>query len=891
MELPREPTALPQARRYNRKFDAQQGKAFAQQDKITIQIPRINHTYLTKDVKLHFDFDMSYLEASSSTWEKVANDLISQTDTWQNVTVPMVEHACNFFCRDHNGILLSDPARPINGFTRPVPSFDINGPYGLISRIQVFDYLGNTLLEDIPSHEVLTAQFADVWFKKENVDIQRPRIVDTSTNDVRKHPCSTIFPSSLDTTVFPVSVSRFEPEGGYELVGNTINVSAMPVLLGGQQIVGEPLEYTSGESISISPPHNVFSLSQLNEAQQLLVRTKTFDTGLITIEALVTDLNEYFGMWPYNYHFYETGDNRVRIWHSKFADEGSFHVSGTAAALFGFSGENIADPLLNNTLILNTGTYVVPQGKYTSVSNLASVINDTIPAQFTVTSVNNDTKIKFRNNNPFSMNSVANGSTINTLIGFPTTLQNAIETNFQGIDIVSEPIHVPTLHCQIDLFSFLGRFSDKFVPLHNGYQLVLTLSDFTDAIAFNTPFGNNTVYYHRYDKWYRTTDGDLKLEVVLDDEYVITENNNMIVVKTFFENEETVHTILIPTGTYTGGAALTAAIHKAVTPLLTAEFTATVDEMDYDQIRFISTRRFKIMKSSQAFLIFVHGQDVPSVADDAFIGNTPLDSSIVSAKVSNVYLDTDLLEITPDLDGQVDKMVYAQAWKYQKDFFSYADFAKYDVYDGNRSPFIKRITPDLKSITKVFVGQRPVIYPKASGKQKLGFRIKNYTDTGRLLYNKTEVCAIHGVHEAYAKFKNALGKGLDDYLTLRDFETEEETSYGTNGNQMTIFSFDKTSSYIPDNLSVLYGTKGWWPGIQGLHPLSTHDQGRFLLAFDTRIPGATSNSIAGIDTTKSILEYEIQSRETTCHKVNIDVFVEHDSFIFVDPGKSTSVSF
>ena len=673
MELPREPTALPDARRYNRKFHAQQGKAFVQNDKITIQIPRINHTYLTKDVKLHFDFDLSYLEASSEDWKYISEDLINNTFPTDDTSTLL--HITNYFNRKSlGGGQQTFPNDPVNVYKKPIPTFDINGPYGLISRIQVYDYLGTTLLEDIPSHDVLTAQFADVWFDQENIDINRPRLIVHGENDVRKQPCSNLFPPLYNRDDAPIALSTFE----------------------------------------------------------------------------------------------EIEDSNFRV---------------------------------------------------------------------------------------------------------------------AGYNIVPSPITVPTLHCELDLFSFLGRFSDKFVPLHNGFQIVLTLSNFTDAISFNTPFGDNKVYYRKHNQFVYLDAGSVASSLIID------ENNDTLSFTTMLDVNSPFKYIKIPHNTYDQDQ-LATQLNNLLKPFIKVQ-KKVLGPINY--FYFYSTADFTFLESSSTILTTIgllNGNDYKSEKDNSFTSSHQLSSSITTAKISNVYLDTDLLEITPDLDQQVDKMVYAQGWKYQKDFFPYSDFATSSVHDGTRAPFIKRIIPDLKSITKVFVGQRPTTYPQALGRQKLGFRIRNYVDMAKLLFNKTEVCSIESVEEAYTKFKSCLGKGLDDYLTMQDFDTQEEDETGTNGNQVVITPPSFPSSYVSNMDFTDISPTGWWPGSPMLSTnLSTKNQGRFLLAFDTRIPGATSNSIAGIDTTKALLEYEIRSNSDVCHKVNIDVFVEHDSFIFVDPGKSTSVSF
>lgn len=578
MELPRLPTELPQARRYTRAFHGEQGKKFKSQDTITINIPPISNTYMSKDTKLHFDFDMIYNEASTKTLTDIFKQISTITTSGTNtVSDGKAIAAWNFFGVDEDRHDLGD--RPINAYTKPTPTFDINGPYGLIHRIQVFDYLGNTLLEDIQQHDLLTAQFADFWFKDDNMEIDRPRVVDfyekTSEDTVvRKWPCSRLLPSTYGGQNEKIAVSEFD-------------------------IVDE----LDGDKIDYGSP---------------------------------------------------------------------------------FKG-------------------IVPADVGTSQSY------------------------------------------------------------------------------SLDLFSFLGKFSDKFVPLHNGYKVVFTLNDFSVPIVFNTPLGGCNVTYR--------------------------------------------------------------------------DFTGVTH-------------------------------------------TTTMDPSIKAAYISNVYIRTDLLEISPELDSKVDKMIFSTAWKYQKDFFPYIDFSKgMGLHNGNRPPFSKRITPDLKSINKIFIGQR-YSHP-FRGKQNLGFRMRNYLDRTRLLFNKSEVCKMTDTMEFYAATEQSMEKRFDDYLDINDFVVDSFSSTGTNGQQLVPVSYEKRkliSEYLAKTAN--YDTAKWWPSATNTSPwsdlpspLSTQFQGRFLVSFDTKIPGASESSVAGIDSSKNVLEYEIESDSSVCEKVDIDVFIEHDAFIYVDPGKSTSVSF
>ena len=556
MELPQDPTIIPQARRYETTFAAIQGRAFQEKDQITINIPQIDKTYLTKNVKLHFKFNLKYYESTPETLTAL-------------VTALGNTNAQTFF---------SAESSTVRAFTKPIPTFDINGPYGLINRIQVYSYLNNTLLEDIPQHDLLTAQFADIWLKNDILDIDRPYIADTG----------------------PVVDQLASSYGG-------VTTSFQHMMR------KQPCANIYGENTNI----------------------------------------------------YSTGWN---------------------------------------------GTYA---------------------------------------SNTFTRNQCS-----------------------------------VTMEYSLDLFSFLGRFSDKFVPLHNGFKIVLTLNDFSKAIKFNTAYGNCL---------------------------------------TFFMNSS---------GNTEG---------ILLTPYLN--------------------------------------------------GST----------ISNVYLKAELLEVSPELDDKVDKMVYTTSWKYQQDFFPYVDFTKSGTYvaNVNREPFRRRILPDLRSITKVYVGQRPAFQNKTFGRQELGYRLRNYTKGGKLLFNKTEVATIASTREAWQMYQKHFVVAPDMYLRWSDFNLDEDDINGTEGNQFNVpgYSFLNRSTTEKNSFA-------WFAGYAGIvnaagssvtgaftSRYSTLSQGRFLLCFNTRIPGAVGNSVAGIDTSKAILEYELTPENDVCQKVNIDVFIEHDSFIHVDPGKSTSVTF
>lgn len=143
---PVKPTLVPQARRYTRTFNAAAGKVFTEDDQITIEIPPINHTYLTKDARIYFKFDMSFYDHSFTSTAGLPSN-------WFNAT----------------------KMSPLNALRKPVPMLDVCGPYGFFRDVEVYDYLGNTLLEKTIRHDLLACTMADFYLDSE-VERLRPPI-------------------------------------------------------------------------------------------------------------------------------------------------------------------------------------------------------------------------------------------------------------------------------------------------------------------------------------------------------------------------------------------------------------------------------------------------------------------------------------------------------------------------------------------------------------------------------------------------------------------------------------------------------------------------------------------------------------------------------------------
>lgn len=145
--LPVRPTTIPQARRYTRTFQALGNRTFTEDDNIIIDIPPIQQTYLTKDARIFFTFDMEF-----------------------NVTQELSSYNKN----------TSMPNSNLNVVQKPLPMLDVCGPYGFIRALEVYDYLGNTLIEKIDRHDLMASILSDFFLDNE-VDRLRPYIYENQT--------------------------------------------------------------------------------------------------------------------------------------------------------------------------------------------------------------------------------------------------------------------------------------------------------------------------------------------------------------------------------------------------------------------------------------------------------------------------------------------------------------------------------------------------------------------------------------------------------------------------------------------------------------------------------------------------------------------------------------
>lgn len=287
------------------------------------------------------------------------------------------------------------------------------------------------------------------------------------------------------------------------------------------------------------------------------------------------------------------------------------------------------------------------------------------------------------------------------------------------------------------------------------------------------------------------------------------------------------------------------------------------------------------------------GLDVVYNNSGGFPVTRTLDPTISSMNLSSVYVKSDLLEVAEELDSKIDKLVHYQGFAYQRDFFPFSDFTTVNtsIANQNRPDFVKVIPNRLISLNKVLIGQRYMT--EDVSRQKLGFRLKNYVDTTSLLFNKSIVRSINNTVEAAQSCIRAFGMPMDYYLTMADYSVESPDGAGTGGFQYPFLTENQRLSVaVYADLNKTQST-AWFPTPYESYIGTRNNfyQGKYMAVFDTRLPGTTSDTVGGIDTSKNTLEYKITASQPICWKSFIDVFCQHDALLRVDPGVSTTVSF
>ena len=239
---------------------------------------------------------------------------------------------------------------------------------------------------------------------------------------------------------------------------------------------------------------------------------------------------------------------------------------------------------------------------------------------------------------------------------------------------------------------------------------------------------------------------------------------------------------------------------------------------------------------------------------------TTMKPSIKTYAFSNAYIRADIVTVPPDLDSRIDKVVFAKAYKVQAGV------------PLNRA---QRINTEVKSLTSVLVVQQPDPGPGNNYSLRQSAFIRNYCPAARLLFNKAAVSAVRGFDQAYRNFTNVFGCTWDKYLTRESWDVDTIT---------TLSSWMQTR--VSDKYNLPTNDPFWTDFTLTLGFIP-----RYILAFDTRLPGYTPMAVCGIDTRKELLEVQLDTTTSTSASAKVTLISEFDTFIEVKPSESTAVSF
>ena len=263
MELPTEPTILPDARRFPRTFEADTRVTYYEQSVIEIQIPPMDRTYLTKENYLEFEMDLSYSPGTTAEWTNIFNRAVRPKDnalgaitetSFKNGFKLLGETFMYVDTSIESTYSYNYGAKSSNVLVKPMPYFDTNGPHGLFRKLQVYDFRGTTLLEEIDNYDIITALFHHQ---------DRPRF-STDDQGLKVPPACSIY----DTDTFaeearsgaPISIDLAYLPGDFPWEFTVATIQAPDIVCDTQRYTLNLYSFLHSLSQKFVPLHNGFTL-------------------------------------------------------------------------------------------------------------------------------------------------------------------------------------------------------------------------------------------------------------------------------------------------------------------------------------------------------------------------------------------------------------------------------------------------------------------------------------------------------------------------------------------------------------------------------------------------------------------------------------------------------
>lgn len=274
-----------------------------------------------------------------------------------------------------------------------------------------------------------------------------------------------------------------------------------------------------------------------------------------------------------------------------------------------------------------------------------------------------------------------------------------------------------------------------------------------------------------------------------------------------------------------------------------------------------------------------------------------INGQINNLTVSNIYLRSEILEITAELDNQVDKTLFCK----MRDYIQTPSLST-----ENKLPFYKKSLTKLIAFERFIEKSNVVFFPEVGDRylmdshDKLGYRVNNFVKNAKLRYNSSTLVEYTNINEFLSSLFTYVSPTFYKCFTDSSFYsniTQILENQGTLGYQTMFYSDEEmVNRYLRSGTVYPYNSNNITT--QNLIPrLGNTHMGKFAMVFDLELPGFSQKNVCGIDTTKSYITLQLDREDTNTtfqvfkYFVNTDIFAEFDAFIHVDPGKQTSVSF
>lgn len=418
------PPTMPQARSYLFKQQSTL-PSYTENGMVQINLPRLQRSYLTNDSYLKFQVNC----------------------TWTPET---------------NGYGNTYPERLV--------CLEPHGAFAFFDKIEVYDYLGSTLLESTNAHSALSALLLDL---------------DVSDSERKTH--FNVLAGTSGGTVRPqYGLPESLPEIGYLLDATAITGWGSLTLAQTQALIATNL------SVVGAAEYNMAASGANSLGQQWNGGNIAFANVFVCADSSSAITTYPVGVGADNMIFFLIrSDTQLSTSYVEAAVQFNTNQA-TDTAAFGITNDYLAVNRVSLVAAagLPAGTGTVPYFVYL-VSLSSPGINDGKTAPQFVKNTGGGSRLLLKNVEGLEQvfNLTYGQSTGGSI--FMPPFHGSTTASGGTVDLKS-PVTV-SKEFAIPLFSFLGLLSDKYAPLHNGYTLQLTLAQTGNTFGVFTPGSYNTL--------------------------------------------------------------------------------------------------------------------------------------------------------------------------------------------------------------------------------------------------------------------------------------------------------------------------------------------------------------------------------------------------------------